>query len=80
MRSVEFVARVSLVIGRSTATKSHHTMNAMGHQVKKLYRRQPQGPRPKPSGKLVPDYMAMGASGMAEMGEMEMPMPTTRCR
>jgi hypothetical protein len=26
-------------------------------------------------GKLVPDYMPMGSAGMAEMGEMEMPMP-----
>ena len=25
--------------------------------------------------KLLPDYMAMGARGMAEMGAMEMPMP-----
>ena len=25
--------------------------------------------------KLVPDYMPMGAAGMADMGEMEMPMP-----
>jgi len=25
--------------------------------------------------KLVPDYMPMGSAGMAEMGEMEMPMP-----
>jgi len=25
--------------------------------------------------KLVPDYMAMGEKGMAEMGSMEMPLP-----
>jgi len=25
--------------------------------------------------KLVPDYMVMGEKGMAEMGEMEMPIP-----
>jgi hypothetical protein len=28
--------------------------------------------------KLVPDYMVMGERGMADMGEMEMPCPTTR--
>ena len=26
-------------------------------------------------GKLVPDYMVMGERGMADMGEMEMPIP-----
>ncbi|MDP2334070.1 MAG: copper oxidase, partial [Reyranella sp.] len=25
--------------------------------------------------RLVPDYMAMGSAGMADMGEMEMPLP-----
>jgi hypothetical protein len=25
--------------------------------------------------KLIPDYMAMGSTGMAEMGSMEMPVP-----
>ena len=25
--------------------------------------------------KLVPDYMVMGERGMADMGEMEMPLP-----
>ena len=54
--------------------KSHHTMNAMGHDVKTFI-----GVNKKDLArtirKLVPDYMPMGAAGMAEMGEMEMPMP-----
>jgi len=54
--------------------KSHHTMNAMGHDVKTFI-----GVNKKDLArsirKLVPDYMPMGSTGMAEMGEMEMPMP-----
>ncbi|MEO5807010.1 copper oxidase [Devosia sp.] len=54
--------------------KSHHTMNAMGHDVRTWIGTD----RNSVTGKvqeLLPDYMSMGASGMAEMGEMEMPMP-----
>ena len=54
--------------------KSHHTMNAMGHDLrtfigvnKREFSRQMR--------RLVPDYMAMGSAGMADMGEMEMPLP-----
>jgi manganese oxidase len=54
--------------------KSHHTMNAMGHEVK-TFIGVPQRDLTKTIRKLVPDYMAMGSAGMAEMGEMEMPMP-----
>jgi hypothetical protein len=54
--------------------KSHHTMNAMGHAVKTFI-----GVNKKDLARsirrLVPDYMPMGSAGMAEMGEMEMPMP-----
>lgn len=54
--------------------KSHHTMNAMGHNVKNFI-----GVRKRDLVKRiirqVPDYMAMGSTGMAEMSEMEMPMP-----
>jgi FtsP/CotA-like multicopper oxidase with cupredoxin domain len=54
--------------------KSHHTMNAMGHNVptmvgveqKDLVRR---------ITNLVPDYMVMGDKGMHDMAEMEMPLP-----
>ncbi len=54
--------------------KSHHTMNPMGHDVptmigvdhKHVARRMVN---------LIPDYMVMGERGMADMGEMEMPLP-----
>ena len=54
--------------------KSHHAMNAMGHDVKTFIgadkRLATQQIR-----KLVPDYMPMGATGMGEMAEMSMPLP-----
>jgi FtsP/CotA-like multicopper oxidase with cupredoxin domain len=54
--------------------KSHHTMNAMGHDVPTMigvdHREIVQRIQ-----KLVPDYMVMGERGMADMGEMEMPLP-----
>jgi FtsP/CotA-like multicopper oxidase with cupredoxin domain len=54
--------------------KSHHTMNAMGHNVptmigvdhRDVARRVTQ---------LIPDYMVMGERGMHDMTEMEMPLP-----
>ena len=53
--------------------KSHHTMNAMGHDLRTLI-----GVSKKDIAKavkrLAPDSMAMGSTGMA-MGEMEMPLP-----
>jgi manganese oxidase len=54
--------------------KSHHTMNAMGHDVRNFIGAR-QRDLAKAVRKLVPDYMPMGSAGMAEMGEMEMPMP-----
>jgi FtsP/CotA-like multicopper oxidase with cupredoxin domain len=54
--------------------KSHHTMNAMGHNVKNFIGVQKRD-LARTITRLVPDYMAMGSAGMAEMGEMEMPMP-----
>jgi manganese oxidase len=54
--------------------KSHHTMNAMGHDVPTMigvdHRRVA-----KQITKLIPDYMAMSERGMADMAEMEMPLP-----
>ena len=54
--------------------KSHHTMNAMGHNVPTMigvdHRDVVQKIR-----KLIPDYMVMGERGMADMGEMEMQVP-----
>ncbi|MFC5500164.1 multicopper oxidase family protein [Caenimonas terrae] len=54
--------------------KSHHTMNAMGHDVptmigvdhRKVVRELTD---------LIPDYMVMGERGMADMAQMEMPLP-----
>jgi manganese oxidase len=53
--------------------KSHHTMNAMGHNLKTFIGVQKRDLRA--ARKLVPDFMPMGSAGMAEMGAMEMPMP-----
>jgi hypothetical protein len=54
--------------------KAHHTMNAMGHNVPTMIGVDPRAALEKIT-KLVPDYMAMGSTGMAEMGAMEMPLP-----
>jgi hypothetical protein len=53
--------------------KSHHTMNAMGHNVNNFIG-VPKRELAK-ARKVIPNYMAMGSAGMAEMGSMEMPMP-----
>jgi manganese oxidase len=54
--------------------KSHHTMNAMGHDVPTMIGVDHRDVAAKIM-KLVPDYMVMGERGMADMGEMEMPIP-----
>jgi FtsP/CotA-like multicopper oxidase with cupredoxin domain len=54
--------------------KSHHTMNAMGHDVPTLIGVDHTG-LAKRINKLIPDYMVMGERGMADMAEMEMPLP-----
>ena len=53
--------------------KSHHTMNAMGHDVPTLIGVDHRGVAEKIS-KLVPDYMVMGDKG-GSMEGMEMPLP-----
>ncbi|MGE4164398.1 MAG: multicopper oxidase family protein [Xanthobacteraceae bacterium] len=55
--------------------KSHHTMNAMGHNVKTFIGAQKRDLVRAIRGVASPDNMPMGSAGMAEMGEMEMPMP-----
>ncbi|WP_428978622.1 hypothetical protein [Chenggangzhangella methanolivorans] len=49
-------------------------MNAMGHEVSNFI-----GVNKKDVAKkikaVVPGYMPMGQAGMADMGEMEMPLP-----
>ncbi len=54
--------------------KSHHTMNAMGHEVPTMIGVDHSGLMQK-INKLVPDYMVMGERGMADMAEMQMPLP-----
>jgi FtsP/CotA-like multicopper oxidase with cupredoxin domain len=54
--------------------KSHHTMNAMGHDVPTMLGVDHRGLAHR-IGKLVPDYMVMGERGMADMAEMQMPLP-----
>lgn len=54
--------------------KSHHTMNPMGHNVPTMIGVDQRG-LAKKINSLVPEYMAMGEKGMADMGEMEMPLP-----
>jgi len=73
MRAYEFVADVAGDWALH-CHKSHHTMNAMGHNVRNFIGAR-QRDLAKDIRKLVPDYMPMGTAGMAEMGAMEMPMP-----
>jgi len=54
--------------------KSHHTMNAMGHDVPTMIGVDHRGVA-RTIGSLIPDYMVMGERGMADMAEMEMPLP-----
>lgn len=73
MRAIEFVA-TDPGDWAFHCHKSHHTMNAMGHDVPTMIGADHRGIAQKIS-KLVPDYMVMGERGMADMGEMEMPLP-----
>ncbi len=54
--------------------KSHHTMNAMGHDVPTMIGVDHRGVV-KEINQLIPDYMVMGERGMGDMSEMEMPLP-----
>ncbi|MCX7693032.1 MAG: copper oxidase [Tepidimonas taiwanensis] len=54
--------------------KSHHTMGAMGHGVPTMIGVDHRGLVQRIQ-RVVPDYMVMGERGMADMGEMEMPLP-----
>ena len=73
MRAFEFVADVPGDWALH-CHKSHHTMNAMGHNVRTYIgvnmKRTTAAIR-----RIAPGYMPMGASGMGEMGSMEMPLP-----
>jgi FtsP/CotA-like multicopper oxidase with cupredoxin domain len=53
--------------------KSHHTMNAMGHNTRNLIGVSKAALAN--ARKVIPDFHSMGTAGMADMGTMEMPMP-----
>jgi FtsP/CotA-like multicopper oxidase with cupredoxin domain len=54
--------------------KSHHTMNAMGHDVPTFIGVDKKSVAEK-IRKVRPEYMPMGTAGMADMGAMEMEIP-----
>lgn len=53
---------------------THHVMNQMGHQFPNMIGVKP-GAIDRKVQPLLPDYMTMGQTGMAEMGEMQMGVP-----
>lgn len=55
--------------------KSHHTMNAMAHDIPNLTGVETDEALEKRMRGLLPQYMAMGGDGMADMADMAMPMP-----
>ena len=67
MRAIEFIANRP-GDWAFHCHKSHHTMNAMGHQVPNMIG-VPQQDLARRINRLVPDYMAMGSTGGA-MGEI----------
>ena len=77
MRAIEFVA-TELGDWSFHCHKSHHTMNAMGHEVPTMLGVKQDDLVEKISN-LVPDYMPMGETGMSEMSDMasmmDMPLP-----
>ena len=73
MRQIEFVADEE-GDWAFHCHKSHHTMNAMGHNVPTLIGVDHREVVKKIT-QLIPDYMVMGERGMADMAEMEMPLP-----
>src|ERR1700739_4202890 len=54
--------------------KSHHTMNAMGHNTHNFIGANLKN-LTKAIERSVPDFHPMGSEGMAMMGTMEHPMP-----
>jgi manganese oxidase len=73
MRQIEFVADAE-GDWAFHCHKSHHTMNAMGHDVPTMIGVD-HGDVAREINKLIPDYMVMGDRGMADMADMEMPLP-----
>lgn len=73
MRQLEFVADAE-GDWAFHCHKSHHTMNAMGHKVSNMIGVDQSAVAEKISA-LIPGYMSMGNTGMAEMSAMQMPLP-----
>jgi len=73
MRAVEFNANAA-GDWAFHCHKSHHTMGPMGHNVPTMIGVDHRGLVSK-INQLVPAYMVMGERGMADMAEMEMPLP-----
>jgi FtsP/CotA-like multicopper oxidase with cupredoxin domain len=73
MRAVEFTAAAAGDWAMH-CHKSHHTMNAMGHQVRN-YIGVDMTKTAKAIRKIAPGYMPMGATGGGEMTKMAMPLP-----
>ena len=73
MRQIEFVADEE-GDWAFHCHKSHHTMNAMGHKLPTMIGVE-QADLAKKINRLMLDYMSMGQHGMADMAEMEMPLP-----
>ncbi|MFN3493884.1 MAG: multicopper oxidase family protein [Hydrogenophaga sp.] len=73
MRQIEFIADEEGDWAMH-CHKSHHTMGAMGHGVPTMIGVDHRGLVQRIQ-RVVPDYMVMGERGMADMGEMEMPLP-----
>ncbi|MBI3513975.1 MAG: copper oxidase [Proteobacteria bacterium] len=56
--------------------KAHHAMNAMAHDLPNFIGVSQGGDLQRRVNALLPQYMAMGSSGMAEMSQMDgMPLP-----
>lgn len=72
MRAIEFVAD-NPGDWAFHCHKSHHTMNAMGHEVPNLIGVDHRGVAEKIND-LIPGYMVMGDKG-GSMGDMQMPLP-----
>ena len=73
MRAIEFIADAP-GDWAFHCHKTHHTMNAMGHEVMTSIGVDFEDAAEKLRG-LVPRYMVMGDRGMAEMASMQMELP-----
>jgi manganese oxidase len=72
-RDIEFVADIAGDWAMH-CHKSHHTMNAMGHEIPNLTEVN-QGETEQNIRALIPGYMAMGETGMGDMQDMASYMP-----